>query len=110
MKTITKTLPTGIITTQVKKGNTIRIKVETKDIKNKVSKMTLFFQILSTFLFGLATLGISGFSIVWWKSLLVTNHGEAIILFPFIVGVNILVGLLIIHGSRVLKQDFFTNV
>lgn len=110
MKTITKTLPTGIVTTQEKKGNAIRIQVDTKKIKKKVSKMTLFYQIFTIFLFGLATFGISGFSIVWFKSLLISNPGEAIILFPFIVGINYLVGLLIIHGSRVLKQDFFKNV
>ena len=107
MKTKTKILPTGLVVRQQKQGNAIRIQVDTKAIKKKVSKMNLFFQVLTIFLFSLATLGISGFSIVWFQSLLISNQGEAFILFPFIVGINLLVVLLIIHGSRVLKQEFF---
>lgn len=109
MKTKTKILPTGVVVTQKKQGNAIRIQVDTKAIKNKVSKMNLFFQIVTIFLFSLATLGISGFSIMWFQDLLIHHKGEAFILFPFIVGINLLVVLLIIHGSRAFRQDFFNG-
>ncbi len=102
----TKTLPTGIVTTQRKVGNKIVIDVNTKKVKSQTSKMNLVAKILVGFLFCLAVTGISGFSIVWIKQVLSTHPTSGFILVPFVCGINYLNFIIAIHGYKILKNEF----
>lgn len=103
MKTITKTLPTGVVTTQSKEGNTIRINVSTKQAKKKLSKMNLLATIAVCFLFSLASFGITGFTIMWSADLIQTFGLKYLILFPFIVGVNYINFILVLQFINLVK-------
>tara|TARA_A100001388_G_scaffold267324_1_gene241340 strand:+ start:522 stop:839 length:318 start_codon:yes stop_codon:yes gene_type:complete len=57
------------------------------------------------FLFALAITGITGFTIIWFDSLLSIHGVTAFVMLPFLVGLNLLNGIIAVKGFNILKQD-----
>ena len=71
----------------------------------KYFSLNFFAKVGVCFLFALAVTGISGFTIIWFDSLLSIHGASAFIMLPFLVGLNFLNGIIAFKGFHILKQD-----
>ena len=98
MQSITKTR-TGLSTR--KSG----ITVYTRRLKlTKYLSIDFASKVAVSLLFVLAVSGITGFTIIWFDSLLTTTGNNAFILLPFLIGINILNGIIAVKGFLILKN------